>query len=652
MPNVYKFEKNIPLERLIYYLSLRNYAIDKQVLNYDSKVIGVVAINKQDNTKGFIPCFPSAPVLLGENNLLWMDDVPADTYENTKAFLEQVYKETARRVPCQPAMKVMEDGLIVGILTLTNQFVLLSEPTQDTFANDLPVADSGNYAATDQLINNSDKVDDERVNYMKKIRLETSFYKVFRNTSRHLLGQYQNRDIRREIEEKRISSQLYLKKLQSIDQLLRDLMKNYVTFHPYTDQELLALDIITSCYSECKEKPYCRKKDKADGGTECTLLIPETNLINAKPNDDFYFGKLADEIIRYSRIKSFIFNPKTVLTFSTLKYNLRENEIILLQSLLTQEYFDNIIAAPINRYIGYNAYDTTQPIKAQHYSNVEQFAQMIKSGTDGDDCSAGIVAKKMITSEYWRAVFPLNSREIIFPSQPHLCSFNAILTIIQDYDANSRDLTKNELKEVLIDDYSKLYATYNQQILDMLKDQGKKQLTDQIRLNQLTLANMLISEDYYATILDVWLLALHYNIPLVFISQTTLLQTKRNLLVANSVGNDAYYFLKVSAVVPETAPVYTLTIDDTKNSKIKAADLRNAEIQVEIRKVAVGNQLIKFIQYFYLEKAILTKIRINKPANAVVANAVVANAVVANAVVAPSQNAVVTKTGKTLKLKA
>ena len=231
-------------------------------------------------------------------------------------------------------------------------------------------------------------------------------------------------------------------------------------------------------------------------------------------------------------------------------------------------------------------------------------------------------------------------------------------------------MTKNELKEVLIDDYSKLYATYNQQILDMLKDQGKKQLTDQIRLNQLTLANMLISEDYYATILDVWLLALHYNIPLVFISQTTLLQTKRNLLVANSVGNDAYYFLKVSAVVPETAPVYTLTIDDTKNSKIKAADLRNAEIQVEIRKVAVGNQLIKFIQYFYLEKAILTKIRINKPANAVVANAVVANAVVANAVVAnavvapsqnavvanavvaPSQNAVVTKTGKTLKLKA
>ena len=94
-------------------------------------------------------------------------------------------------------------------------------------------------------------------------------------------------------------------------------------------------------------------------------MIPDTNLINQKSNDTFYYGKLADEVIRYSRIKMFIFNPKTVLSFSNLKYNLRENEIILLQSLLTKEYFENVTLAKSNQYITYNTYDTTQPLKAQ-----------------------------------------------------------------------------------------------------------------------------------------------------------------------------------------------------------------------------------------------------------------------------------------------
>jgi hypothetical protein len=92
-------------------------------------------------------------------------------------------------------------------------------------------------------------------------------------------------------------------------------------------------------------------------------------LINDKLNEKFYFGKLADEIIRYIRINSFLFKPKHMLSFNTINYNLRENEIILLQSLLTQEYFDNIILAPINKYITYNSYDTSVPLSAQKHSD-------------------------------------------------------------------------------------------------------------------------------------------------------------------------------------------------------------------------------------------------------------------------------------------
>ena len=49
---------------------------------------------------------------------------------------------------------------------------------------------------------------------------------------------------------------------------------------------------------------------------------------------------MADELIRYSRIKSFIFQPQTYLSFGSIGYNLRDNEIIVIQSLLTKDYFD------------------------------------------------------------------------------------------------------------------------------------------------------------------------------------------------------------------------------------------------------------------------------------------------------------------------
>ena len=31
-------------------------------------------------------------------------------------------------IPCKPIFKVIEDGLVVGVLTETNQFIQLSEP--------------------------------------------------------------------------------------------------------------------------------------------------------------------------------------------------------------------------------------------------------------------------------------------------------------------------------------------------------------------------------------------------------------------------------------------------------------------------------------------------------------------------------------------
>jgi hypothetical protein len=330
----------------------------------------------------------------------------------------------------------------------------------------------------------------------------------------------------------------------------------------------------------------------------CALRIPETNLINNQRNDGFYYGKLADEIVRYSRIKTFIFNPKAILSFSQLKYNLRENEIILLQSLLTQDYFENIITAKVNPYIKHNTYDTTQPIIAQKYSNLENYAEPEPTAAAAAAAAAEpecvSTAKDHITSKYWQAIFPAKSQEQIYTTA---CSFAAILKIIRDYTQDSA-LTQNNIKEALFAEYQKIYSN---QILQILRAQGKKLLAGQLLNRQLSLENMLLSEDYYATNLDIWLLAIHYKVPLVLLSDTALLENNGRFLVAYKSAEQAYYFLKVSAVVQQVASVYTLITSD--NMKIPTDSLRSVEFQTALNSAPTGHGLLAFIENFSLTEA-------------------------------------------------
>merc|ERR1711998_368901 len=97
--------------------------------------------------------------------------------------------------------------------------------------------------------------------------------------------------------------------------------------------------------------------------------IPKINLINKNDNEKIYFSKISDELIRYIRIKEFIFESKTFLSFNEIKFDLNDDEIILLQSLLTQDYFENIEIMNPNPYINYNSYYTINQQKTQYYTN-------------------------------------------------------------------------------------------------------------------------------------------------------------------------------------------------------------------------------------------------------------------------------------------
>ena len=369
MPNKYKMKTPLLLSVLIDRLKDTQNGIQYknvlQVINYQDKVIGLIIkhnINKNtigqsgQTITGFIPCYPSSPdptmdyEYMSEPSL-WT------SYPKTITFLLSIYNKSKGSIPCKPVFKIIEDEVVVGILTETNQFIQINPPLPVSEVNDdIPEMRDTNYMIADDAIGTSNGEQDiERIEYIKKIKLETRFFNVFRNTIRMLLNDYKYLKLREEIEQiVNAPYIMYQGKLENASKLLSDLVNSQVVFVDDFDYKLIKE--VTTCMNKNKEKcsvesPLCVVNDDGSGKTLCQLVLPKKNLITGANNGRNYFLKMADELIRYSRIKSFIFEPQVYLSFSPLEYNLREDEIIMLQSLITQDYFRDLIPAVENPYV-------------------------------------------------------------------------------------------------------------------------------------------------------------------------------------------------------------------------------------------------------------------------------------------------------------
>jgi len=196
-PSVYKVRKPLNLYSLIEQLDICGYKILKFVLNFNSKVIGVLANSQNSKINGFVPCYPSGlnEELKNSIGFVFMTDLSLwNNYNDTIEFLSVLEKKSKKRgkmslIPCKPMYKVVEDELVVGILTETDQFIQLSEtmPESDipegskyyipTFKNSNYIINKDNapMKSVDSIITSSNKVDDKRVEYITKIKLETNF---------------------------------------------------------------------------------------------------------------------------------------------------------------------------------------------------------------------------------------------------------------------------------------------------------------------------------------------------------------------------------------------------------------------------------------------------------------------------------------------
>jgi hypothetical protein len=703
-PREYKYKMNQPAAVIAKIVKESGFEINAQVLNFNGKVIGLQisqaitvtrlnpsAVVKKSSTrkmwKGVIPTAVSAPlpaypmILMDDDAELW-----TMSYHETVEFLEtvarHVMKVAKKPIFCRTKVKVVEDGLVVGVITETNQFIQVNIDKDPQLNQDdgIPTITESNHLVADKEIamTSEGSADKTRERYVRNIRLETNFYNVFRNTARNILNRPENKAVKDDIE-KMIASPftIYSNKLSQIIAHMKRMLAKYVAFIRYSKATLKMVGKISGCITSddetCGKKSYCLK----EAGGFCKLLIPQRNLMYPEiDNEIAYFGKLSDEMIRYERVKLFMFEPTKYISFQDIKYDLHDDEIILLETFITQEYFENMEPADANPYVfqtnfytvapssaGNRGLQTYDPVYRKDYvdrylelesgiaaavgpvtppaaaSTVPEAseeapavpAEAVASALRLNEINHALdfcreVSKRKITEKMRQVFFPkMNTFEILFSNESNECSFDVILTILRitaqtaskcpsghscvrqkqqsfafkgdaagsagalepesDLCQKCRtsighdqtefacrecnyfvcehcrtqhvdelaEMSIHKLKSILVTEYGKLSEKGLEKKLTMiLNGYGMKKYADIVNEGRATLPQIIQSENYFLTNIDIWIIAVYFKIPIVFISQSLLSENGRNMMVLYGDDmTDSYFYVHPFSVTQD-----------------------------------------------------------------------------------------------------
>jgi hypothetical protein len=367
-----------------------NYSILFQILNYQHKIIGFILLKKEEENKKntfFLPVFPSAS--FKNIRTKWMDEPDIwNNYENTVFFLKELYLKSDKRILCKPLFRILEDEKIVGILTMTNQFIQIS-PYEDNIdiQDGLKNLDDRNYISADMDIFTTTTTTTKKTTtnillselspkekMVQYIRLENQFYSAFRNTIRLQLNLYKSRNTREKIQRIIFQKDLsFPNKLKEMKTTLLEFMDGFFSFQEYDENILSNIREVFSCQQDnCLKEPYCLLQDNMDN-TSYQLILPKFNLVNRESlNQHIYFTKLSDELIRYKRIRLIMLYPDNYLYVSNTEYNIYEDsEFILPKSELNKKYFEALEPYSLPKYVNTNTYETAIS-STEKYTNPTQ----------------------------------------------------------------------------------------------------------------------------------------------------------------------------------------------------------------------------------------------------------------------------------------
>ena len=639
-------KKNLSANQIHILLKEIGYTIHSQLWNTHGKIVGFFTSYNGDSMLGvFIPCFPSAILVdapypveyIGSNQPTGF----LQTYTKTRARLQNAVKDSDHKIPCEPSYKVIHPStqLVTGILTETMQYVPVF-PFEPPIDDGIAILERPDDIMSDRILSLTVEGDKERITTMLRISLESQFYQVFRSTLRQLLNSYPHQStkkallvhVREYTDGQKEGKSDYTHHLREISILLRNMSKNHINFVEYTPEELYRLG--TTAIKDC-----LLDTDNDGGGKENTamscrngkLMIPQyhllydsetcgkgayvpyslqpknTRTLQGRRPDEFgnsgqdcnnrniYYLRLADELLRYPRIQLFMFQPHTFLNISSgmSEYRLLPTEILVLESFLTDEYFQDMIPFNISEYIHQTNHDTAEPASMvgrdiHPILTLEEQTQMIRQVPEDiqqDFVQTECILKKDTRDNWvignarniWKQSFPKNTREITFQSSPPSCTFAVVANILhlsgytkkvrsEDPLIISRRTTGGgseeysgeksilDIKKILVEAYKSYMdvasTQFSARILYILKmEQHKKKL-----LASVDLETAIFSEDYFITDLDIWMIASYLEIPVMLISSKTIKMTSTDHWLylsthaESSIGNDQEVVDDVSSI--------------------------------------------------------------------------------------------------------
>ena len=222
-------------------------------------------------------------------------------------------------------------------------------------------------------------------------------------------------------------------------------------------------------------------------------------------------------------------------------YNLRQDEIILSQTMLISGYFNNLKPMIENKYANFNTHDTADPILTELYESIYDSHQ-----EERQICSTEI---KSLTTEYKKYFNPplQNIKMLKFiPSAP-ICTFDILLFILRSEAVRTgnkklENITTNRLKLIILQFYIECIENSNNEIsmknniADIFKYYGMieigKEYEDKIKTGEDEdfIETIPFFESYWLKRLDIWIVANYYKLPIILLyyPNMTLIETQQS----------------------------------------------------------------------------------------------------------------------------
>ena len=514
----YNFKNALLAPEMINILERNGYTIEHQVVHYDGRVIGL-HVSKFGKTYPLLPCYPSG--ILPKHKRIFMDHPSLLlSYEETR----DIFLSLQKIIPVKPTFKVLEDNIVVGILTETNQFVpTLVDDTLGIPEDGIEIQEGYNYILTDKDLFLGTK-EEQRENQTKKIKLEHSFYHAYRKTIKHILHKSQHIDIMIKAQDILNDIRLfYDDKFKALQELFMPFQSTYIEFVDDIEN-ILELEEAQICFrssmDECKINPFCFQNTDTD---TCQLYIPRKNLVSSISNETNYLKRVIDEMIRHEGIQHYYFTKENILSSNDTVYKDNRNELIVNESNLesvfrykSDQHLDVEVPIP----------DMLVPMDGKKYSNIYKGKHTSLGSSEGDehehelenelelDCISNISSFSITKL---KGYFDKSYKERRYHIEDPLCTIIMVQEIIQV--CLGKKIPRSQLKKDLIQQYD-LYKKNIDNMLHILKAQGKIRMTREIFQGKYSLSEAVKSDNYYFTNLDIMLLLELYKIPALFVTSS------------------------------------------------------------------------------------------------------------------------------------